>query len=314
MRSEKPIIAIGSAYVDINADGFPFGDSGLGVETEVIGNAYRVQAGGSAINFARMCARLDIPSTFVGKVGEDTFATLLNDLLRESGVMPALITASDVQTNLSFNMVSPAGKSIMTVVGSANQSLSADEVQQKVVALLGNASYLYLGGVFKLKDLLPAYASLIEQAKQSGTIVVMDHGRLNNTVTEAEKTLVRELALQADIYLPSSDEFLELWDGNSIEQQLEAFHEKSTATVIVKDGGNGAVTLVDGKVERIAPFAAEPRFMIGAGDSFNAGFIAAHRSGQSTLDCIRFGSATAAIKITTGELPSSHQVQQLIHR
>lgn len=306
------LIAIGAIYVDINAYGFPFSDQGLQVETETIGNDYVVEPGGSAVNFAKLCAKMGLPTSFIGKVGHDDPAQILIKELAEADIEPRLIESPDVQTNLSFNMTSPDGKSIMTVVGSANQALTADEVYEKAAELLTDSPYLYLGGCFKLKALLPAYQRLAKRAKQTGTTIVLDHGRLNNTVTEDEKETVRQLALLADIYLPSCDEFQELWDAASIEEGLINFGAQSKASIVVKDGSKGAFTVIDGQLHQIAPFKATPTYMIGAGDSFNAGLIAGLYNGMSLLESARFASATAALKITHPELPTFDTVTKFI--
>lgn len=306
------LIAIGAIYVDVNAYNFPFGDEGLAIETEVIGEDYVVEPGGSAVNFAKLCSNMSIPTTFIGKVGNDDPADILVKKMRAAGIEPRLIKSPDVQTNLSFNMASPEGKSIMTVVGSANQALTADEVYEKAAELLTDSPYLYLGGCFKLKALLPAYQRLAKRAKQTDTMIVLDHGRLNNTVTEEEKETVRQLALLADIYLPSCDEFQELWDAASIEEGLINFSAQSKASIVVKDGSKGAFTVIDSQIHQIAPFKATPTYMIGAGDSFNAGLIAGLYNGMSLLESARFASATAALKITHPELPTFDTVTNFI--
>ena len=61
------LIAIGGVYVDINVPNFPLAESGLQLETEVVGQEYQVEPGGLAVNFARLCSTLEIPTTFIDK-------------------------------------------------------------------------------------------------------------------------------------------------------------------------------------------------------------------------------------------------------
>lgn len=309
------LIAIGGIYLDLNAPDFPINDGGIQLETEVVGNKYIAELGGSAVNFARLCAKLEIPTTFVGKVGRDPMGQLVSNLLPAAGVLPSLIQSTEVQTNISFNMINSSGESIMAVVGSANQALSSDEVYTRVSERLEQSPYLFLGGCFKLKKLLPAYVKLVDNAKSLGTKVVIDHGRLNTNVTDEEKEVVRKIAIQADIYLPSTEEFIQLWEVNSIEEGLRKFRQLSTAIIVLKDGVNGAVTINDvGEISRTPTFPVSPLHTIGAGDSFNAGFISAQHKGMSMSESIRFGCATGALKISQNELPTYDEVSNLINQ
>ena len=67
---------------------------------------------------------------------------------------------------------------------------------------------------------MPAFVQLAQEAKNAGVQVVLDHQRVNSDVTNDEKEVVRQLAANADLYLPSADEFMELWGVTSIEEGL----------------------------------------------------------------------------------------------
>lgn len=312
MKSSNELIAIGGIYIDFNASNFPISDEGLKLETEVVGSGYVAELGGSAVNFARLCAKLKVPTTFIGKVGQDSMGELATQLLPEAGVQPSLIQSNKVQTNVSFNLVNPRGESIMAVVGSANQSLTADEVYFRVSENLEGSLYLFLGGCFKLKNLLPAYTKILEDAKRVNTKVVIDHGRLNENVTDEEKEIVRRMSLTADIYLPSKDEFLELWDADSIEGGLRKYRRLSTATIVLKDGANGAVTInQEGEISHIPAFSVPLIHTVGAGDSFNAGFISAQHNGMNMTESIRFACAAGALKVSKPELPTYDEIIRL---
>ncbi|HSW65705.1 MAG TPA: PfkB family carbohydrate kinase [Bacillota bacterium] len=306
------LLAIGGAYVDINVPNFPLPEAGLALETETVGQAYRLEPGGSAVNFARLCAALQISTAFIGKAGNDEMGRILSELLTQAGVDPALMFSDKVSTNVSFNMVNSAGKSIMAVAGTANQALAADEVYTQASQRLATSAYLFLGGCFKLKSLMSAFVRLAQDAKAAGTKVVLDHARLNSGVTEAEKQAVRELALLADYYLPSAGEFMELWDAPSIEAGLHALSGRTSGVIVVKNSDKGVVAWLDGTIVTVPAFAVTPLHTIGAGDSFDAGFIAALHKGQTPLASIRFGCATAALKISQEALPTHAQVADFL--
>lgn len=306
------LLALGGAYVDINCSDFPFGNNGLQPETEVVGDNYYLEPGGSAPNFTRLCASLEVPTTFIGKVGDDTMGHLFADLMRSANVNPALIVDPLVQTSIGMNVVNAAGKSIMTVAGNANQSMRSEEVEAHVEKLLPGSSYLYLGGCFKLKALLPALGELARLARAQGVKTVLDHGRLTNTVTAKEKEAVRNLACEVDYYLPSEGELKQLWGVSSSEEGLRNLAKIATGTVIVKQAEKGAITLQEGRIITAQAFPVQPIHTVGAGDSFNAGFIAAARSGMNISDSMQFACATAALKLSQEALPTRTDVENYL--
>ena len=308
----KPkILSIGNAYVDINCTGFTFGDEGVLPDTEVCGDAYETVLGGSAVNFAKMCVALGVDSVFVGKRGKDKFGVLMERLFKASGIEPELIADNNAQTNISFNMVNAGGESIMAIVGSANQTLSSRDVESAVGSILGRCNYLYIGGCFKQPQLLDAYLDLANRAKTGNVVTVLDHSRLPHNVTDEQKQKVRQLVGMVDYYLPSRDEFLQLWGTETIEKGMLKIQSNGLVT-IVKDGANGAWVVQDGKPVLIPAFKVMPLHTIGAGDSFNAGFIAAQSRGLNIRDSVIFASATAALKISKQDLPTVNEVDEFI--
>lgn len=303
------LIAIGSTYVDINTAHFPFYEDGLLPETEFVGSSYETTLGGSAVNFARLCVAQEIDTAFVGKRGADRLGDIMHVLFDESGIEAHLIKDENTQTNISFNMINESEKSIMAVVGSANQSLTAFEILPVVEKLLPGCSHVFMGGCFKQPQLIPAYNTITERARKTGVITVLDHGRLRPELTDVQKEAVRNLAKNVTYYLPSREEFLGLWGVSSIESGLMKFTDKTGPKVVVKDGARGAWVLDGGLPTLVPGFKTKPLHTIGAGDSFDAGFIAAQSRGQNVVDSARYGCAAAALKISQERLPTKEQVE-----
>lgn len=305
------LLCIGSAYVDINCPNYPFGDSGLAPETEPVGNGYETTLGGSAVNFAKLCVVLGLDTAFVGKRGSDKLGDVMVQLFEDSGIEPNLMVDDAVQTNISFNMINSEGKSIMAIAGTANQALTSSEVTAAVDALLPESSCLYIGGCFKQIHLLDSYLQLTKDARANKVITILDHGRLSQAVTDEQKQKVRRLASLVDYYLPSRDEFLQLWGMGTIAEGLKN-PLLSRPITIIKDGANGAWVLQNGEPKLITGFKVEPINTIGAGDSFNAGFIAAKLQGLGLSESVKFACATAALKISNNTLPTANAVKTLV--
>lgn len=311
MEKTIDIVSLGTMYVDINAKQFPIG-SGFLPHQEIVGDNYELVPGGSALNFARICNALDAKTVFIGKAGTDQMGDLLTQLVKESGVIPAFIRSEDVSTGISINYINGFESSIMTVVGNANKSLSALEVENKIQELNGTFTYLFLGSCFKLKSLLAHYKDIARKARTAGALVVLDHQRITNTVTREDKDIVRNLLSYVDIYLPSIDEFLGLLDAQTVEEGFQKVEKLTSAQVVVKDSVNGAITYENNSIKRHNAFRVDAVNTIGAGDSFDAGFIKAQKIGKNLSESIRFANATAALKISTHVLPTFDDVTNFL--
>lgn len=300
-------------YADINCLKFPY-KNGLLPNQEIVGDAYEVVPGGSALNFARVCAGLGLDPVFVGKIGKDKMGRLLKELLSETGVTPALIEDPGVSTIVGMNFIGTDESSIMTVVGSASRNLSAQEMLAKIEPYLNKIDYLYLGGCFKLKALLPFYPTLAEKARRKNVKVILDHGRITNFVSKKDIAAIRKLLPFIDYYLPNKKEFLAAWGGSSIKKTVAKVRKISASDIIVKDAENGASGFRDSESVRIPVFKVTVLNTIGAGDSFNAGFIKAQSLDLDFAESIRFASATAALKISKPHLPSLGEIAMLFKK
>ncbi|HSH18487.1 MAG TPA: PfkB family carbohydrate kinase [Candidatus Saccharimonadales bacterium] len=298
------LVALGSCYVDYNIGDFP-ARTAAQEESELIGGAYENVAGGSAVNFCRLAGRLGIAPSFVGVTGKDVMAQTLRLLLERDGVEVHIAQIEGEQTNVGWNVTETGGIHRMDIIGTANAAMRPETVMPALQSALNGADYLYLGGVFKLKGLLPAYDDIAAMAHEQGVQVVVDHGRLPAETSEETRQTVRRLVSAADYYFPSKNEFLAVWDFQSIEQGIRQLQQQAPdLTVIVKNGADGAVFMQDGEVAAVRP----PRIVqggdvTGAGDSFNAGVIAAHAAGRELPESVAFGCAVAVAKISGQPLP-----------
>ncbi len=307
----KRILSLGTAYVDINAVKFPFTD-GLFPEKEIKGGQYELEPGGSALNFARICAALGLSPIFLGKTGTDYLGDVLEKLCRHNNITPAFIRSSTVQTNVGLNLVNADGLSLLAAVGTANDSLTITDVEDKAMEYFPQLDYLYLGGCFGLKNILPAFEDLIKKAKRHDILVCIDHGRIHPQVTPTDIIKMQKLVQLSDIYFPSRDELLTVWEADTIQAAVQKIQKNSTVKVVVKDSVNGVFAFIDGQEFHAPSYAVPTYHTIGAGDSFNAGFIKGLCDKLSIEECLRYGNATAAVKVSQPGLPTSTKIRQII--
>ena len=93
---------------------------------------------------------------------------------------------------------------------------------------------------------------------------------------------------------------------------MRSFASKAAATIIVKCAEEGAYGIENGEVVHMFAFSVRPRNTVGAGDSFNAGMIAAQSVGLTLRKSMEFACAVAALKISRDELPSAEDVEDFL--
>lgn len=306
------ILSFGSIYLDINCTNFPI--ENLEPEKETVSKDYSLQLGGSAVISVAVASSLGLKTAFVGKVGQDLIGDHVKQKLIENSITPHLLHSDSHQTNVSINYINAAGRSVMTTVGNANQSLEAEELLLMITPLLPQINYLYLGGVFKFNHLSDFYRSIVAKAKEHGCKVLMDHGRVTNVVTLEQMRLVRELAKTVDIYIPSIEEAKIVWDaqtGDDVLHKVKA-HAPNVA-VIVTQGPRGAMGVdAQGVMGKTQARDITPINTVGAGDTFNAGFLFAISRGQSFADAMHFAQATAEYKIQTDTFPTADKITAIL--
>ena len=108
--------------------------------------------------------------------------------------------------------------------------------------------------------------------------------------------LIRELTLQSEIVLLGLDEadaLFGLRDPDAIFDLL--FRDGCAQYVAIKDGGNGAWVADKTTREKLPPYPCKPIEPIGAGDGFNAGFLAGILQGRDVVTAGRMGAICGAL-------------------
>ena len=100
------------------------------------------------------------------------------------------------------------------------------------------------------------------------------------------------------MFLPNEKELLLLTGKNNLPAALDTLRPL-TNIVVVKQGSQGSLLWHKGQSRQLPPFLNQAVVdAIGAGDSFNAGFISRFVQGAPLEDCQKFGNLTGAVSTT----------------
>jgi len=101
-----------------------------------------------------------------------------------------------------------------------------------------------------------------------------------------------------DVFLPNEQEILHLTRKPTVEEAMAELRSYAR-TVVVKQGNLGALGMSKGEHLFSPSFLnTEVVDAIGAGDSFDAGFVSCFIEGQALEECLRFGNLVGAISTT----------------
>ena len=103
-----------------------------------------------------------------------------------------------------------------------------------------------------------------------------------------------QLLDKIDLLLPNEDEIMRITRKDTLEGALDAL-AKRVPLIVVKCGSRGAVVQHGNKRDWGDPIRVTPIDTIGAGDSFNAGFLSSYLNGEDPLRAAAMGNVSGAL-------------------
>jgi len=289
MKADRPLdcLVAGEANADLLIDGI----ARLEFEKEKLASDMNLVLGGSSSIFAFNLARLGAKVGFAGIVGDDFFGHFVQERLKWAGVdTRTLERRPNVKTGLTIWCKQGAKRAGITYAGSM-ALLRANEVKD---ATLRRSRHLHVGAYFLLDNLHPGAAGLFRKAQELGLTTSLD---CNYDPREKWDSGIRGVLQYTDIFFPNETEALRLTQTRDVEKAALAL-SKLVRVAAVKLGARGAIVYSDGKRLRVPAIKARVVDTTGAGDSFDAGFLACFLKGGSLAESARAGIAAGARSVS----------------
>lgn len=237
---------------------------GFGQQETLVENM-ALSIGSSSAIFACGAARLGLRVGFVGVVGDDLFGHFMLDAMRDRDVDVApVIVDQAARTGLSVILSRGADRAILTYPG-AIPALHAGQVSDD---LLSQARHLHVASYFLQTHLREGLPGLFRRAHSLGLTTSLD----TNWDPSGEWRGLDDLLALADVFLPNENEALAVAHADTVDAALEQLTQLSQ-TVAIKQGERGGVAQREADTVSAAPLPVEVVDTVGAGDTFDAGFL-----------------------------------------
>lgn len=299
------VLVVGELNVDLILNQI---DSSPQIGKEILARKMMLTIGSSSAIFACNLSSLGVKVAFIGKLGKDIFGDLVIKTLIEKGVDTSMIIQSeDLATGATVVLNAEEDRAMITHPGAMDQ-LHFDDIPLQHFA---QARHLHLSSCFLQPGLKSELSKLFREAKNYGLSTSFDP---QGDPQEQWDLNLKEILPFVDVFLPNENEFLKLTKNESIEGALSAVHESGN-TFVIKLGKRGSVSFHEGKALFKPSFLNEKVVdAIGAGDSFNAGFLYKFIQNATIEDCQEFGNLMGAISTTaSGGTTAFNNREQIIN-
>jgi sugar/nucleoside kinase (ribokinase family) len=281
---------------DVNPD-LVVSDTAMAIafgQAETLVQDAELTIGGSGAIMACAAARLGLRTALIGLVGSDQFGEFMLRAVSERGVdVSGVVIDPSVRTGLTVVLARPDDRAILTFPG-AIAAMSADRIETE---LLLRARHVHVSSFYLQTALTPGLPALLGSARTGGATTSVDP---NWDPADGWDGGLLELLPAIDILLPNAVEACRIAGAPDVEPAAAAL-AAAGPLVVVKLGGDGALAVPagGGDLVRATPpqRLVDPVDAVGAGDTFDAGLLAALLDGSPLENALGFACACGTLSM-----------------
>jgi sugar/nucleoside kinase (ribokinase family) len=261
-------------------------------ERELLADRMMLTLGASSAIVAHNLAALGSRVGFQSRIGDDQLGQIALDRLKQSGVDVSLVRRSpgEITTGLTVILHHDAWRNILTYSGTIAQ-LRWEDLD---LDYLANSRHFHLSSYYLQRGLRPRVGELFQRLKSAGLTISLD---TNDDTDDQWQGGLLEVLRYVDIFLPNEREARKVAGTDDLEAAIKKLSDR-VPLVVVKLGRQGALAQ-KGKERFTSPAqrvtSVDP---VGAGDSFDAGFLHQYLRGADVPTCLASGNLAGAFSTT----------------
>ena len=249
----------------------------------------RLVIGGSGAIFACAAAKLGLRVAFAAVVGDDMFGRYMCDQLQAHGVdTSAVAVLPERSTGVTVVLSGRQDRAMLTFAGT-NGDLRRSVIDAD---LLSRSRHIHVSSYFLQRALTPELPDLFREARTGEATTSLDP---NWDPSGTWDMGLMALLPEVDVFLPNEVEALSMARISVVEGAIARLRSSGAGTVVVKTAGQGSVGAQASDLISVPALPTQVVDTTGAGDSFDAGFLAAFLGGESLHRCLEIGNACGAL-------------------
>lgn len=295
MRNNGKVLVVGDAGVDIIV---PFPRFSGKDHSQVLFETPCLVGGGTAANTAAALARLQISTAFLGTVGDDQYGKFIIEEFQSLGIdiNPMIIDASRNTVGV-FAFIDDSGERYLWGWPRTEQAFKELDPKRIPWQDVKNASWVHSSGMAMVHDTSArkSILSILKTAFENGVPTSLDlnlrvdGGPLDPSYRDA---VLEAMEYCAYVLGSGQEEYSHLAPGEDWMDNARSF-VTDQRTIIVRMGADGSLAMTPSETIREGAFSVTVEDTVGAGDVYNAGFIAALLTGKSLRDALLWGNGVS---------------------
>jgi sugar/nucleoside kinase (ribokinase family) len=261
-------------------------------ERELLADRMALTLGSSSAIVAHNLAALGSRVGFQSRIGDDELGPIALERLRHAGVdvSQVRVVPGTAKTGLTVILPRTGWRNILTYSGTIAE-FCWDDLD---LDYLTNSRHFHLSSYYLQSSLRPRVGELLQRLKQSGLTISLD---TNDDPADKWQGGLLDVLRHVDVFLPNEREAMKVAGTEDLETAIEKL-AKLVPLLVVKLGRQGALAQ-RGNERFVSPAhsvdAIDP---VGAGDSFDAGFLHQYVRGADLPTCLAAGNLAGALSTT----------------
>jgi len=287
--SHFDVTVVGELNLDLILYGLP---EKLEPERELLANRLALTLGSSSAIFAHNLSVLGSKVGFISRIGDDPLGQIALDRLAAGGVDVSRVRKVSGPTTTGLTVILPRTdcRNILTYPGTMDEMCFED----LDLDYLADSKHFHLSSFFLHRSLRARIPELFKKMKQKGLTTSLD---TNDDPADRWGDDLLDVFEYVDVFFANEREAQKIARTDNLKAAIAALAPR-VPILVVKLGGEGALARGPSGEVRCPALKVEVVDPVGAGDSFDAGFIHQYVRGAALADCVAYGNTAGAFSTT----------------
>jgi sugar/nucleoside kinase (ribokinase family) len=261
-------------------------------ERELLADRMMLTLGSSSAIVAHNLAALGSRVGFQSRIGDDPLGQIALERLQQGGVDVSQVrrVSGPTTTGLTVILHHQAWRNILTYIGTIAE-LTWDDLD---LDYLADSRHFHLSSYFLHRKLRPRIGELFRYLKRKGLTISLD---TNDDPDDRWEADLHDVLQYVDVFLPNEREARKIAGTDDLEASIRKL-STMVPLVVVKLGKEGAFAQRGNQRFTCPSQRVDAVDTVGAGDSFDAGFLHQYVRGADLPACLASGNAAGALSTT----------------